>query len=65
MSKRTLSWIESYLLDPIVAKITIELKGPDDMLIKKLKKGKFLYIIAKGECSVDFRRGNLNMQETS
>ena len=65
MPKRTLSWIESYLLDPIVAKITIELKGPDDMLIEKLQEGENLYIIAKGECSVDFRRGNLNMQETS
>ena len=65
MPKLTLTQIEKHLLTPIVRKIIIELKGPDDMLIEKLKDGEHLYIIAKGECSVDFRRGNLNMQDTS
>ena len=65
MPRKTLTQIETILLYPIVAKIEIVLKGPDDMLIEKLKDGEHLYIIAKGECSVDFRRGNLNMQDTS
>ena len=38
-----------------------KLVKPDEMIIKKLnKKDKQLYIVAKGECIVDFRNGNLH-----
>ena len=40
---------------------------PDKVIIEKLdeKKSIALYIVAKGECVVDFRNGNLHNQETS
>ena len=38
-----------------------KLVSPDEMIIEKLdSKYKRLYIIAKGECIVDFRNGNLH-----
>lgn len=63
--KKTVAQAEDLILIPIVSKIKIELKGPDDMLLEKLSEGEKLFIVAKGVCAVDFRRGNLNLQETS
>ena len=63
--KKTIAQAEVLLLIPIVKNIKIQLNKPDDVLIEKLKEGQNLFIIAKGECVVDFRHGNLNTQETS
>ena len=63
--RMSLAEAEVHILKPIVSKIHIELFGPDAMLIEKFKEGENLFIIAKGECLVDFRRGNLNTQTTS
>ena len=41
------------------------LVSPDDVIIKKRDDKKTLYIVAKGECEVDFRNGNLHNQDTS
>lgn len=65
MPPKSIPEIERILLYPIVRKIKIELYGPDDRLIEKLKEGEYMFLISRGECIVDFRRGNLNTQSTS
>ena len=42
-----------------------ELLQPDSMIIEKLDNKQALYLIAKGECLVDFRIGSLHTQNTS
>lgn len=42
-----------------------QLLQPDNMIIEKLQTGTALYLVAKGECVVDFRHGNLHTQTTS
>jgi len=37
-----------------------ELLQPDNMIIEKLQQGTALYLIAKGECILDFRHGNFH-----
>lgn len=63
--KNKIAVAEELILRPIVSKIKIELKGPDDLLMEKFSVNERLFFVAKGVCAVDFRRGNLNAQETS
>ena len=59
---------EREIILPIVTRMETELKTPDDMVIEKLdedKEKKALYLIAKGECVVDFRHGSLHTQTSS
>ena len=42
-----------------------DLLRPDQMIIEKLDNKHALYLVAKGECQVDFRIGNLHTQSTS
>ena len=42
-----------------------DLLQPDNMIIEKLNVGTALFLIAKGECVLDFRHGNFHTQTTS
>jgi len=42
-----------------------ELFSPDAMIIEKLNPGKAIYLIARGECAVDYRHGNFHTQTSS
>ena len=56
---------EEGIIKPIVARMETMLVKPDHLIIEKLDDKKTLYIVAKGECEVDFRNGNLHNQDTS
>ena len=50
----------------MVTAMETKLVRPDDMIIKKLDVDeKALFLIAKGECIVDFCHGDLNTQTSS
>ena len=51
---------EENIIKPIVAKMETMLVKPDHEIIVKLSEKKTLLIVAKGECEVDFRNGNLH-----
>ena len=63
--KKTVAEAEELLIVPMVTKIVTETRKPDDEIVQKLSQGEALYLIAKGECRVDFRHGNLHLQDTS
>lgn len=58
--KLSLAEAEQLLILPIVTRMETELLQPDNMIIEKQTAGTALYLIAKGECVVDFRHGNLH-----
>ena len=63
--KRTVAEAEVLHILPIVTRMETLFFKPDDPVIGKLEDTKGLFFIAKGECVVDFRHGNLNTQDTS
>ncbi len=63
--KRTVAQAEQLIICPIVKRMETQLLQPDNMIVEKLSKAQALYLIAKGECIVDFRHGNLHTQDTS
>ena len=63
--KKTVAQAENIIILPIVTRIKPELLEPDNMIIEKLQKGTALFLIAKGECMLDFRHGNFHKQHTS
>ena len=64
--KRTVLEAEIEIILPIVTRMVPDLLTPDVEIITKLcDDKKALFLIAKGECFVDFRNGGLHTQNSS
>lgn len=63
--KKTITQVEEQLILPIVTEMTTRLAQPDDPIVTIYHQAENLYFIAKGECEVFLRSGDLHDQSNS